>query len=610
MTEYYHGATPADELNDALFIACRRGDLTAVQDLLQRGANVFAQDNGDRTPFFYACPGGNIDVLRCLVAQGAFPLHEDEDDNNALLSAVGNDNPALLAYLLDLGLDINNEYGTSGSPLMRACEEGAEHAFAYLLAQGVDLNIESYATALEQAVRYGRLSMVQRLLEAGADPTVGEPLKAALTADSFREDIAELLLQAGCPPTLVQHTTGDAPKTTEARAWMQRRNISEEIIDHSDTWEEERSNRLLRAAETNDTELSRLLAAGEDINYGQGTWHGSPLRRAVETGNLSAARRLLQAGASVAARFVWDSPLMPQYQRVDDEMLKLLLQHGADPNICDGSGYSIIFRYADADDEAAALTLLHHGVNLCQRRTDLNEDLRDTTPFLYFCRRSTPRVCAAMLAAGASLQERDTKGNTPLLYACNAGHFTTYGSNAATAAWLLEQGVKVNEANDDGLTPLMTANARVSRLLLAAGADAAPTSRYGHTALLQACRLGDEELIRHALVSGAEVNAVCSYSYTRRHVLTEAPLRPHLFRLLLDAGASPDISNGLGITPLHRVCKMKNHDHVCTLANLLLTRGANPAAKDYLNNTPLTYAEQQGNERLLNMLQERTDFNG
>jgi len=84
------------------------------------------------------------------------------------------------------------------------------------------------------------------------------------------------------------------------------------------------------------------------------------------------------------------------------------------------------------------------------------------------------------VAGGAQVDKADDLGNTPLHYACNAGHVDVVQELLNT------YGATVNAVNSAGDTPLHKAAARghaeVVKALLAAGADTTLTNALGQTA--------------------------------------------------------------------------------------------------------------------------------
>jgi len=100
--------------------------------------------------------------------------------------------------------------------------------------------------------------------------------------------------------------------------------------------------------------------------------------------------------------------------------------------------------------------------------TDVNARKDDgETPLMFAALFSTPEKVTQLIEAGAEVNAKDNKGNTPLLYA-NTPEMLTL---------LIEAGANVNIKNDDGETPLMLAASPMAnnpemmiRVLKAAGA--------------------------------------------------------------------------------------------------------------------------------------------
>jgi ankyrin repeat protein len=93
-----------------------------------------------------------------------------------------------------------------------------------------------------------------------------------------------------------------------------------------------------RAIMNNDVTAFRAeVAAGVDINL-PGLEGMTPLHVAADRGNVEIAKILLAAGANIDPINVWgNTPLWisirKRRNRPDGSMIKLLLEHGSDPNI-------------------------------------------------------------------------------------------------------------------------------------------------------------------------------------------------------------------------------------------------------------------------------------
>ena len=110
-------------------------------------------------------------------------------------------------------------------------------------------------------------------------------------------------------------------------------------------------------------------------------------------------------------------------------------------------------------------------------------------------------------------------------------------------------------------------------MTLANGADVKSTNRFGGTALIPASEHGHVETVRILIAAGVPVNHVNNLGWT---ALQEAillnnggPRQQEVVRLLLDAGADPDIRDPQGRTALANAERLGFTE----IARLIRTRG-------------------------------------
>ncbi|MEW1984433.1 ankyrin repeat domain-containing protein [Pseudarthrobacter oxydans] len=131
-------------------------------------------------------------------------------------------------------------------------------------------------------------------------------------------------------------------------------------------------------------------------------------------------------------------------------------------------------------------------------------------------------------------------------------------NNAPLVAGLIGRGGNVNARDAIQDSAYLFAGAEgfneVLRLTLAAGADVASTNRYGGTALIPASEHGHVETVQILIAAGVPVNHVNNLGWTamQEAILLNngGPRQLAVVRLLLEAGADPDIRDPEGRTAL------------------------------------------------------------
>lgn len=152
---------------DELCEAAERGDLQAVQRLIETGADVNSSLWGYAiTPLEKACLGDNHEVARFLLNRGA-------TIGRATQLAAQHAGPEMLNILLANGANL--EVGTEemDSPLFRAIDADKTANVRWLLEHGADANAGHKTSWTPIYKAYPRNSEITRLLlQYGADPNI------------------------------------------------------------------------------------------------------------------------------------------------------------------------------------------------------------------------------------------------------------------------------------------------------------------------------------------------------------------------------------------------------------------------------------------------------
>lgn len=187
------------------------------------------------------------------------------------------------------------------------------------------------------------------------------------------------------------------------------------------------------------------------------------------------------------------------------------------------------------------------------------------------CHNGHVGVAETLLKAGASVNIRDDKGQTPLMYTSSSGY-------VGVVETLLKAGVSIDTRDDKGQTPLICASSSghvgVVESLLEAGAAFDSKTEGGKTALMFSAYWGHKPIIK----------------------------------LLLAAGADVRVRDKYGGRVLHQVLSKHSEDcakqHVCAfcagsetrqdMVKLLCEKGADPSAKNRDEEDPLSLVYEEG----------------
>ena len=103
-----------------------RGQLSAVEQLVQSGADLNAQDRQGFTPLHFAAQEYRLDVARALLAAGASTSIRNVHGNTALWTATFNSRGRgeLISELLTHGADPDSINNSGGSPRTLAATIG------------------------------------------------------------------------------------------------------------------------------------------------------------------------------------------------------------------------------------------------------------------------------------------------------------------------------------------------------------------------------------------------------------------------------------------------------------------------------------------------------
>jgi ankyrin repeat protein len=435
---------------------------------------------------------------------------------------------AAVSSLLKTAVDVDAPQGDGATALHWAAYLDDSEMTAVLIRADATINVSNNygATPLGLASKNGNATIIQQLVNAGADPNdvlytvnAGEtPLM--LAARSGQSDAVQALLNAGASITARESWNGQS-----ALMWA--------------------------AAEGHGAVVETLLERGADLSArsNSGT---TPLLFAVRKGSLESVRVLVSAGGDVnATRPDGASPLLVAVINGHEDIVELLLARGADPNQEGGSTRLTVkgvravpmpleirkLGYTERENEGVIRGNIF-GRPLQAAVHVANWHISDQFISVNLDRL---RVIRALLDHGADVNGRNTMEEPRWSGARYRRHMTgaTALMLAAKAAdvevmrLLLEYGADASLHTEDNITPLMAA----------AGISwASNQDRASEAQVLEAVQLLVEE-------TGADVNFVSDVGETAMHAAAYRGAN-NVVQYLFDQGAQLDVIAKDGRTPL------------------------------------------------------------
>ena len=409
-------------------------------------------------PLIDAVKQADLEYIRALIAAGADVNTAGTDGTTALHWAVHRDDVGIGAALIAAGADVNRNNRFGAMPLALASENGSVAFIDMLLEAGANPNAATPEgeTVLMTVARTGRAAAVQLLIDHGAKPNLAEGWReqTALMWAAAENNLAAVdVLLAGGANVQARSAGGFSPLMFAVRAG--HKDMAALLIDAGASPEEtllDGTSVLVLAAKNGHYELGAfLLDAGADPDADDQGWtalHEIKWTRRpnlgynnpppIITGNMSDLdfiRALASHGANLDTRMtkepnnryrnvlnrVGSTPFLLAAKAADVEMMRLLVELGADPLIPNEDGTTALMVAAGVGiwavgespgTNAEALEAVKYALELGGDVTTI-DDNGDTALHGAIIRGSEPLV-RFLLDQGAELDALNEKGWTPL----------------------------------------------------------------------------------------------------------------------------------------------------------------------------------------------------
>ena len=407
----------------ALHWAAQWDDAEIASLLLAAGADASRADQYGVTPLALACTNGSAGMVRRLLEAGADANARQENGETALMTCARSGVRDAVDRLVAAGADVNaSEIHNGQTALMWAAWEGHTEVLERLVEHGADVDARTTTgyTALLLAAREGYEAVTRALLDAGADVNaVANDWTSALVVATIRGhvDYVDLLLSRGADPNI---GPGYTPLHWAAGEWDTELNDLSNGVAEGNQWSIFGG---LRAADRLRT-VKALLDHGADPNARTNRTPGFGIKVKGHLGNITGGTPFL-----IAAR------------ANDTAVMRVLLEHGADPFIPTANGTTPLMMAAGVGHEpgitrSAELEAVEAVHLLAELGADVNaaNEAGDTALHGAAWRERADSIVQFLVDRGAEVNAKNHRGWTPLVIAegiHTGGNFIKSDTSAA-----------------------------------------------------------------------------------------------------------------------------------------------------------------------------------
>ena len=425
------------EGSTALLVAVMEDQLAAARHLLARGANADVANRYRVTPLYVAALNGNADMIAALLAARADPNGAAPSGETLLMTSARTGVVKAMQLLIDAGARVDaREPAFNQTALMLAARSNSAEAIALLLDNGADINARTSV---------GETSAFKPPCKGTGCGSEGVGINRGGLPDRGRRDPAT----GGMTPLLYAARDG----ADAAAAVLIKRGANLDLAEANGITP------LLMALLNNQLGSARLLIdAGASVNaddfYGR-----TPLWAAVEYRNLDMNNRsednpttnnvdrpasmpvirlLLEKGANVNARtrevppsrkwlyslndvswvdYTGQTPFLRAAFSGDTAVMRLLLDHGADPDIATQGGTTALMAASGVgwvvqQTYTESIPSLLEAIRIClEHKADVNAvNSMGLTALLGAANKGANDIIKLLVANGARLDAVDKHG--------------------------------------------------------------------------------------------------------------------------------------------------------------------------------------------------------
>ena len=465
--------------------AAMHEDRDALRSLIKQKIDVNAAQGDGMTALHWVAFHDDLESAKLLIAAGANVKAATRDGAiTPLFIACNNGDAAMIEALVKAGADANSATAEGATALMKAAVSGSAAAIDVLIAHGAEVNAKESAhgqTALMFAAASDRPEAIKTLIAHGADWKLTSNV-VSLERPTVDDD--------GNPiPVRPTPKAGDLVGIALAGR---------------------------RVAPTVMGGMTALLYAARD-------------------GNIAAARALVESGADVNQVSAGDksSPMVIAISNAHYELGKMLLDHGADPNIANSDG--LVPLYAAIDMQWAPVSWVPNAITA-----------QEKVGYLDLMKALLEKGANPNARLGRKLWFRPTSHDQIWIGTAGSTAFwrAALATDVAAMKLLVEHGADPKIASNEETTPLMVAagvgwaanftqNApgawvEATKYCLELGLDVNAKDLFGYTAMHGAAYRGDNDVVKLLADRGAKMDGKSRAGYSVTDMANGPKLNAHL----------------------------------------------------------------------------------
>ena len=324
------------------------------------------------------------------------------------------------------------------------------------------------------------------------------------------------------------------------------------------------------AAESNNVEFVKFILDNKIVDVkSQDVRKQTPLHRAATIDNVEIVKILIEHGADVNALDHCDaSPIFIAACHGHWEIFKILVENGAELDNLDYLNQSLIM-YAITGQNTDIIKFL------CESSDCLyDEDYKSRTPLYCALKHDNDEIIKVLIENGSDVHATNINGKTPLLLAAKKGnfeifkilfencedvkhidehernllHYAVRGNNKDIIEFILNKKIcNVNAINADGDTPIVHAvengYVEIFNILVKHGADLMCKNGYGDNLLISAISSGNVKMVKMILdMKLFDINGCDRYAPI--HMASFKNLE--IINILIEYGADINIKDEIG----------------------------------------------------------------